>query len=359
MEEIIRAINSAQDAEKKAEAFFGLSKDEKRTLLEGLRHMRTQTLGMFLNAIYPQEKDKDIQKLIRKLLFQLKSAGIKVDEPQPAGEPVIRKIEEVRDHKGFLTNYDETQTRLVVAGLEIKKNIYVFLNAETHFSDGLVELMTSPVDKKSLEEILKAYRHDIRPTMVFEEISPAYAVYLIEEASNRSGKFRDEIKPLKSFSSSMTNIARKPEDIYRLTASDTGDMLALGKILTHSIFDPFFLSWTSLEEDKKAYSAIGDGSIVLPQHMVEERKMEFVKRLSERGDITSLVPFLKRMLEDYAYLFHCMKDFSSYKGLTEHTGNQDVLQEAFSFFLKKTLDRKEDKPQDTKQDGGLIVNPYG
>ena len=93
--------------------------------------------------------------------------------------------------------------------------------------------------------------------------------------------------------------------------------------------------------------------------MVEERKMEFVKRLSERGDITSLVPFLKRMLEDYAYLFHCMKDFSSCKRLTEHTGNQDVLQEALSFFLKKTLDKKEGKPQDTKQDAGLIVNPYG
>ena len=94
-----------------------------------------------LNAIYPEEKQKDPEK-IRKLLFRLKSAGIKVEEPKNTGEPVIRKIKEVYEQRGFASNYDHTHTRLVVAGFEIKKNNYIFLNAEIHMAGGLVELMS-------------------------------------------------------------------------------------------------------------------------------------------------------------------------------------------------------------------------
>ena len=137
MEEIIRAINNAMDVEKKVEAFFVLPDDEKQALLEKLQGTRTETLGIFLNAIYPEEKNKKIQKLIRKLLFKLKSAGIKVEEPKITGEPVIKKIKEVYEQRGFVSNYDHTQTRLVVAGFEIKRNNYVFLNAEIHISEGL------------------------------------------------------------------------------------------------------------------------------------------------------------------------------------------------------------------------------
>ena len=114
------------DVEKKVEAFFVLSDDEKQDLLEKLQGTKTETLGLFLNAIYPEEKNKDIQKLIRKLLFKLKSAGIKVEEPKASGEPVIRKIKEVYEQSGFVSNYDHTQTRLVVAGFEIKRTTIFF-----------------------------------------------------------------------------------------------------------------------------------------------------------------------------------------------------------------------------------------
>ena len=133
MEDIIRAINSAVDVEKKAEVFCVLPDDEKQALLEKLQGTKTETLGLFLNTIYPVEKNEKIQKQIRKLLFKLKSAGIKVEEPKNAGEPVIRKIKEVYEQRGFVSNYDHTHTRLVVAGFEIKRNNYIFLNArDTH-----------------------------------------------------------------------------------------------------------------------------------------------------------------------------------------------------------------------------------
>ena len=179
--------------------------------------------GYFSTQYTPKKRTKRSEKLIRKLLFKLKSAGVKVEEPRTIGETVLKKIKEVREHRAFLTNYDYMQTRLVVAGFELKKNTYVFLNAEIHFSKGLTELMSAPVDKKSFEGILRGYQKDTKPPMFFEEISPAYAAYLIEEGSDRSGKFRDEIKPLKSFASGVAEGLHEPKDIYALRASDTED----------------------------------------------------------------------------------------------------------------------------------------
>ena len=359
MEEIIRAISNAMDVEKKIEAFFVLPDDEKQALLEKLQGTRTETLGIFLNAIYPEEKNKNIRKLIRKLLFRLKSSGIKVEEPRITGEPVIKRIKETYEYRGFISNYDHAHTRLVVAGFEIKRNNYIFLNAEIHFTDGLVELMSAPVDKKGFEGILKTYKDDTKQPMVLEEISPAYAVYLLEEASRRSGKYRDEIKPLKSFMASVIDGIHKPEEIYALSVSDADKAISPEAIFNHVIFEPFFITWGSIEEDTKTYNSTGSGVIVLPQHMVEEKKSEFLKMLIERYDMKSVLPSLKRMMEDYAYLFYCMKEFSYYKGLMEYLKNEDAPGEALSYFLKKSLETGKEKPQEKQQEGGLIVNPYG
>jgi hypothetical protein len=359
MEDIIRAINNAMDVEKKAEAFYVLSDDEKQLLLEKLQDTRTETLGLFLNAIYPVEKNKKIRKHIRKLLFKLKSAGIKVEEPKNTGEPLIRKIKEVYEQKAFTSNYDHTHTRLVVAGFEIKRNNYIFLNAEIHIAGGLAELMTASVDRKGFEEILKTYRDDTKEPMILEEISPAYAMYLIEEASRQSGKYWDEIKSIKSFATGIVDGIRRPEEIYKLSVPDSCEAISSEAIFNHVIFEPFFITWGTMEEDAKTYNRTGTGSIVLPQHMVEEKKKEFMKTLIERYSMKSALPSLKRMMEDYAYLFYCMKEFNYYKGLMEYLKNENAADEALSYFLNKTLETGKEKPQEKQPEGGLIVNPYG
>lgn len=359
MEEIIEAIHSAMDAEKKVEAFFVLSNDEKETLLEKLEGVKTETLGIFLNAIYPEEKNKKIQKLIRKLLFKLKSSGVKVEEVRYGGEPAIRKIKEVYEQRGLASNYDFTQTRLVVAGFEIRRNAYVFLNAEIHLADGLREIMTAPVDKKAFGELFSTFRNDTKPPMVLEEISPAYALYLLEEGSRRSGRFRDEISSLRSFAADIVGGIHKPEEIYTLAAPDTSYALTSENVFIHPIFQDFVLTWKSIEEDRKTYFSSGDGAIVLPPHMTAEKKRGFLKTLAARADMKSVPALLKRMMEDYAYLFYCMGKFDYYRGLIEYLKQPDALNKAFSYFLTKSLEKGEQQPQQTQEHGGIIVNPYG
>lgn len=359
MEEILEAISNAIDVENKVEAFLVLSDDEKNALLEKLKGIKTETAGIFFNAIYTEEKNKKIRKLIRKLLFNLKSSGVKVEEPKIIGEPVLKKIVEVHEYRGFASNYDDTHTRIVVAGFEIRKNNFVFLNAGINFSDGLQEFMSGPVDKKGFEEILKAFRDDTKPPMILEEISPAYAVYLIEEGSRRSGKYKDEMKSLKAFAAGIPEGIHKAEEIYTLPIPDTTEAITIEKIFTHDMFEPFCITWGSMEEDIKTYNSTGGGAIILPPYMAEEKKSEFLKELMKGYNMKSVLPFLKRLIEDYAYLFYCRKEFSYYKGLMEYLKNANAPDEALSYFLKKTLDTGEEKPQEKQQNGELIINPYG
>ncbi|HEX2965130.1 MAG TPA: hypothetical protein VHO84_05070, partial [Syntrophorhabdaceae bacterium] len=74
-------LNNTVDPDEQTSAFSKMSPDEKVTYLEKLRLTKTEATGKFLNRVYPGETDKIIRKLIRRVIFQLKSAGVKVDEP--------------------------------------------------------------------------------------------------------------------------------------------------------------------------------------------------------------------------------------------------------------------------------------
>lgn len=355
MNDLIRAIHSAQDLEKKVEYYFTLTGGEKLSLLQDLGKQKSEDTGIFLNAIYPRETDKEVRKLIRKSIFRLRSSGVKVEEPKSQDQPVLRKVEEVRTNRGFLTNFDHAQSRIVMAAYEVRKNTFVFLNGEVHFREGLRELMSSPVGRKDLEQIIEAYRVNTREPAFMCEISPAYAAYIVEEGSKLSGRFNDAIRSLKSFAAHLKDFVHRPPDIYSLPAS--GDVAPLGPrdVLLHPIFTPFSLSWEKMEEDRKEYLSAGASGIVLPQHMTEERRAAFLEGLIGRDGIRSQVPLVKRMLEDYAYFFHGMGDIARYLGTIAILRDDNALADVLRYFLKKSLQPGEEKPDE----GGLIVTPHG
>jgi hypothetical protein len=334
--------------------FQQLSKNDKLKLLTTLKEIKDETPGAYLNALYAIEKDKDIQKQIRKLLFTLKTMGIKIEEPRVTGEPILRKIEEIREHRAFMSNYDVEHMRLITASYELKKNNFIFFNAALHYSKGLFKLMSGPIDKARLKDIMKEYPGDSKGNMITVNISPIYAGYLLEEAAARSGKYKEETSKLNHFIASITHNIRKPKDIYNLIIPETTQSLPLEKILQHSAFEPFFLEWKDLAEDKRAYNDIGTSTaIILPPYMVEEKKHAYIENILGSEELKSKIPLINRMLEDYAYIFHGLKEFSHYKGLVECLRDKDTPQRALTHFIKKVLNKSEAKQP------GLIKNPYG
>lgn len=356
MEEILEAIQNAFDTEKKVEAYFALSVDERLVLLDRLQGTRTESLGLFLNGIYPDEKDKNIRKRIRKLFFILKSAGISVAEPRMDGDPVLRRIEEERERRAYFTNYDDRQERLVVLGFEIKKNTFIFLNATIHFSTGLSDLVTMPVDRKSFDSVLKEYRSDTTEPMFFVDISPAYAVYLVEAASDLSGRFSDETKHLRSFVSTFSDAVRTPRDVYALDLPEDTHTASLDAVLHHPVFEPFRLLWQSLENDRNTYRNLSGEAILLPPRLAEEKRAEFVEGIMLRSEIRALIPFLRRLLEDYAYLLHTLGRIDCYAGLKDYLTKNPEPVDVFRYFLELSLTGGDEQKNDEKT--SLIINPY-
>lgn len=353
MEEILNRFENKEDLKNQTAGFRRLSKNEKLELLGKIIKPENTSAGSFLNLIYLDETDKDIQKYIRMLLHKLKTAGIKTEEPKISGEPVLRRIEEKKEYRGFMSNYDDSSTRVVLSAFEVKKNNFIFLNGTVHFTDGLVELLTAPVDRKGFEEIVREYRLGTGEGMVFVDISSEYAGYILEEESTRSGKYKEDVSRLRKFTSHAQDSIQKPDDIYGLECPEAAASLAIGKILTHAIFEPFNLVWSSIEEDKKEYNSTGSSAIVLPPYMVEEKKQAFLQALLKRDDFHAMVPYIKRMLEDYAYIFYSLKEFPYCKGLTDYLRDPDAPLNAALHFLAKFLYTEQ------KKEEGVIVNPYG
>jgi len=356
MDGLINAIRNARETEKKVEHYFTLSVDVKHALLHDLAKEKSEDVGVFLNAIYPEEPDKNTRKMIRKMIFRLKSSGIRVDEPGPEGASALHRIEEVSDNRAYLTNFDYGQSRLLVAAYEIKRNTYVFLNGEIHFREGLRELMTSPLDRKNLDMLFKAYRENTVEPAYVADISPVYAAYIIEEGSRMSGRFSDAVQSLKSFVAHIKDPVGQPEQIYSLPVDKDTPVPAIQDILSHSIFTPFTLTWDGIDEDRGEYNSQGAQGIVIPRHMIEEKKGSCIDRLIATDGISSQVPRLKRMLEDYAYLLYGTGGHGHYRGIVSALGTDEGLRQMIIHFVRKSLEAADDK----KTAGpGLIVNPYG
>lgn len=346
-------INDINLIDDNLDVYYKLSAENRLKLIDKLKYIKNENVGIYLNRIYQIEEDKNIQKQIRKVLFVLKSAGIKIDEPEIKGESALKKIEGKKTHIGLITNYDDQNTMIAIIAFEIKRNNFIFIDTTIEFSSGLKDLGFVPLDKKGLDDVIRGLKADAYGEMAIADISPRYAYYIMEEASARSGKFKQEVKSLSNLIKSITSGVQKPEDIYKLPIPDTTHSLSLEQILTHPFFEPFILTWEGIEEDKRLYNEIGKTSIVLPPYMINEKKNAFLDSLITSDKLKNSSFYIKRMLENYAYIFHFYKEYPYYKGLIEILGQEEAIKEAIFYFVEIAMEDTEDK-----KEGGLILNPY-
>jgi hypothetical protein len=278
---------------------------------------------------------------------------VKVEEPKLGGESVLKKVEEKREHRGLISNFAPDGTRMVMIAFEAKRSTYILVHGMIHFSKGLLELANAPVDGASLKDIIEGYVKGTGMPFTIAEVSPRYAGFLLEEASSLSGRFVEEMKQMKAFTARLGGKVQKPADIYSLEIPEEVEHLSLERIVTLEMFESFPLTWETIKEDRKQFNEIGGtSSIVLPPYMVEEKKQNFIKELLESNTLKSSIPLMKRLMEDYAYIFHCKGNFAAYKGLIDTIRDPDGPSKTVSLLVRKVLEVQEEKQP------GLIVNPY-
>ena len=352
MDTIIEAVSSGTNIDQALETFLALSHTEKVSLLITIGGLKDEKAGLYLNLLYPRVADKDVRKLIKKTLFRLKTLGIHVEEPVAPGKPALHKIEALREEKAFLSNYDGEGLRVTLIAAEARRNQFFFVHSTTHYSEGLVDLAGAAVPRRELENLLADYRRRVHGSIVLPSVSPSYAAYLIREGGDFSRRFESKLAEIRPFLSSFRGQPQKPEDLYHLEAPDGTVAAPIERILQQSAFEPLELSWDTIEEDRKAFGEAANPALFLPPHMVQERKGTFVEQLLAKEKMLSLQRSLVRMLEDYAYLFYCLKEFEYYRGLVEGLSEEKGRKGLMLFFIQKALTRKE------PEQPGVLVNPY-
>ncbi|MCX8022927.1 MAG: hypothetical protein N2745_09165 [Syntrophorhabdaceae bacterium] len=351
--DLIKELVTAKNLPESTDRFSRMEKHEKLALIKAMKDINDEGLGAFLNSVHEMETEKEVKKEIRRLLFILKTKGIKIEEPRPTEPPLVRKKEDGGIHRAFLSNYDYRLNRIVQCVYRLNKDSYLYINGLTHFSDGLEELFTGLLKKGDVESTLEENKNSIPQGLELTEISPAYGLYVLQEASSISGRKKGDIEAIKRRLGNIPSGVRRPEDIYHLEIPDSIYPYPLRKILEQDIFAPFFLKWSHLEEDEKEYNGTGASTLLLPPYMVEEKREGIVKRVMGYGEIQSRSSFFKRMLEDYAYLFYMRRDLSLYKGLIDTLSKEGGIEEGIEFFIRKSLSKTGGEKQ------GIIVSPYG
>jgi hypothetical protein len=123
------------------------------------------------------------------------------------------------------------------------------------------------------------------------------------------------------------------------------------------MFETFKLTWTGMEEDNRKLQEAANPGIVLPQHVAQERVDAVLKEMIKGEKIGAHLPPFKRMLEDYAYLFYCLKEWPLYKGLIEQLKDEESTTQAFLFFVRNALSALQQKKQEEREPG-LLVDPF-
>ncbi|HAR96596.1 MAG TPA: hypothetical protein DCR97_11640, partial [Deltaproteobacteria bacterium] len=310
-----------------------------------------------LTALYAKVEEKDLRKLIKKALFHLKTQGIQTEAPVAPGEPVLRKVAgTAKEQIAFTSNYDHEATRVLLIAFEVRRKQFIFTHATQRFGEGLVDMMSAPMDRQGLDGLIRDYRSRTRGPMVLVDISPSYAMYLMEEAARQSGRQAEEIKGLKRLTADFTGDIRAPSDIYRLKAPETVAEIPWQEVVDETVFGPFNLPWKDREGDRKEYDAIAHPQIVLPPHVIAEKRAIYLKGLVASEKMKPLRQSFSRMLEDYAYLFFRQSRYAHFAALLKALGSAESLDAVIQVFLAKSIDQESEKKQ--QQQSGLIVSPY-
>ncbi|MDW8001448.1 MAG: hypothetical protein RMJ39_02110 [Deltaproteobacteria bacterium] len=318
--------------------YLSSTDEEKLRIITSLGNQRDEKALKILVALEEEEKDKKMRKEIRRVLFRLKTFGLKVEERKEKGPSVIRKVEEDRNLKAYFSTYDRELKRIVVLSTKSKKRSFFVANAIMGLKDGLIGIRLGEMEKDRYDIWLKDTKRKLEASkIIFLEISANYAYYLIDEASRKSGKYREEVDSLKSVvsRSSPKNEITKPSDLYSLLGE--GEEISFERALTHPIFEALHFDWDGIDEDKKNYETIGESSILVPRYITEERKKEYLYGLTKTERLKPLKDDIRRVLEDYSYVLYMLGDKIYAKSILNLLRNDETFRDAIVHFLEKSI----------------------
>jgi hypothetical protein len=140
------------------------------------------------------------------------------------------------------------------------------------FPGGLPKLLAAPVLKPQLDDVIEGYRNASTRMLMYVGVSPLYVINLIERANKISGAYTQEIRQLNRLSLQCTLESAVRRDIYTSKVPEGNVPVPVEQILDDDLFKSFVLPWETYEEDRRQFDEIRNSKILVPLHMVEEKK---------------------------------------------------------------------------------------
>ncbi len=355
MQDLANRIVEGGDIRRAVEEFFRLDASGQARLLDTLWAPANAHVASFLAEVLPGVADKKIQKQVKRLLFRLKTKGISIEEPKPTGAPVLKTFEEPREERAYLTNYDGTSLRAVLIIRGIKRNQLVFVHGVTHFSDGLVQLAGAPLPRSEIDTFIADYQMRTPSPIVLVPIAPSYAAHLVEEAYRVSGKQAAEIEQLRPFMAKLGGDVRTRDDLHHLAVPATASPVPVEELLGNEMFAPFRLEWEGIEKDREKLREASNPSIVLPPYMVKERTDRLIQELEDDERVRAKTGPLKRLLEDYAYLFFGLRQYDRYLAAIRAIDEEATFRRVLRHFVAGSMEKEK---KESPQEQSIIVSPY-
>ena len=340
--------------------FTTLSKHEKITLLNALAQSNEEKTVRLINLIYDLEEDKDILKHIRKVLYILKTKGIRVEEPPKKGPPAInlkkKDAKEDKKVRSYITNFDYFNEMFVLIAIEFKKKNFLVINGEIALPEGLKELTLNPISDDEFNNIIESIKFEKTDKLVLAEAPVSFSYHILKEGSNISKKYPKELNALKKTLKEHSSAFREGFNLYELTVPEDIYASDIDEILSHQFFEFFRFRWDGFEEDKKKYMDLKNPAIFVPQYIIEEKKTVFIDSLASKENINILIPLLKTVLEAYAYIFYAHKKYAFYKGLIDSLKRDEALRNVILYLIKNELEYEEEKS--AFNENNMVINPF-
>lgn len=326
----------------KPETYKALSREERIEFLNSLKNIRTEEIASLLKDLYEVEEDKELLKIIRRLLFYLKTSGIRVEDLGKKGEVALRRLRSLPHAEAYLTSYDSLFKRaLIIFSSRKRRSIFAF-QAMMSLKGGLEELSYGEMESEDFHSWVRDFRRSVESDgMLFVEISLEYASFLLEEAYSKSRKFRNELDLLRrtfEIYSEQSEI-RSPEDLYRVYEALHLEAPRIDPF-SHPILMNLSLEWDGISDDVKAYSDTQESLLLLPQYLLEEKRRGFIEELIGLERLKELRKDLRRILEDYAYMFHKMNETKLSSAIVGILKDPNLFQEVLAKLVRMSLDRR-------------------